>query len=155
MVEASRRSGFAVRIPLHPGGGATNSMNDTSVSTVSFLCASALSKLKLKHKKMKRLRLHLNRSLNLCGKGGIRTHGTQSVQRFSRPPRSTTPAPFQSCNRDNSSQKRVQSYGKFSTRQNYFRDFSIRQWFSRGLERQRRSCRRQGYRHLPRRVGRP
>ena len=28
------------------------------------------------------------------GEGGIRTHGTQSAQRFSRPPRSTTPAPL-------------------------------------------------------------
>ena len=27
-----------------------------------------------------------------CGEKGIRTLGTQSVQRFSRPPRSTTPA---------------------------------------------------------------
>ncbi len=32
-------------------------------------------------------------SLNDGGGGGIRTHGTQSAQRFSRPPRSTTPAP--------------------------------------------------------------
>ena len=28
----------------------------------------------------------------VCGEKGIRTLGTQSVQRFSRPPRSTTPA---------------------------------------------------------------
>ena len=45
------RSGFAARIPLRPGGGATNSMNDTDVSIVSYLCASALSKLKPLHKK--------------------------------------------------------------------------------------------------------
>ena len=51
------RSGFATRIPLRPSGGATNSMNDTGVSIVSFLCTSALSKLKPSHKKMKRLRL--------------------------------------------------------------------------------------------------
>ena len=30
--------------------------------------------------------------LRCCGEKGIRTLGTQSVQRFSRPPRSTTPA---------------------------------------------------------------
>ena len=30
-----------------------------------------------------------------CGEKGIRTLGTQSVQRFSRPPRSTTPASLQ------------------------------------------------------------
>ena len=29
-----------------------------------------------------------------CGGGGIRTPGTHRVQRFSRPPRSTTPAPL-------------------------------------------------------------
>lgn len=29
------------------------------------------------------------------GEGGIRTHGTQKVQRFSRPPRSAAPAPLQ------------------------------------------------------------
>ena len=50
------REGFAARIPRRPGGGATNSMNDTDVSIVSFLCTSALSKLKPSHKKMKRLR---------------------------------------------------------------------------------------------------
>ena len=32
---------------------------------------------------------------SFCGERGIRTHGTQSVQRFSRPPRSTTPASLQ------------------------------------------------------------
>ncbi|SVC69345.1 uncharacterized protein METZ01_LOCUS322199 [marine metagenome] len=31
------------------------------------------------------------------GGGGIRTHGTHKAQRFSRPPRSTTPAPLQVC----------------------------------------------------------
>ena len=42
--------------------------------------------------------LRKRKSLNLvivkafCGEKGIRTLGTQSVQRFSRPPRSTTPA---------------------------------------------------------------
>ena len=35
------RSGFTSCIPLRPGGGATNSMNDTDVSIVSFLCTSA------------------------------------------------------------------------------------------------------------------
>ena len=30
--------------------------------------------------------------LRFCGEKGIRTLGTQCVQRFSRPPRSTTPA---------------------------------------------------------------
>ena len=48
---------WASRIPQHPGGGATNSMNDTGVSIVSFRCSRLLSKLKLSHKKMKRLRL--------------------------------------------------------------------------------------------------
>ena len=33
------REGFAARIPLRPGGGTTNSMNDTDVSIVSFSCA--------------------------------------------------------------------------------------------------------------------
>ena len=53
----AEREGFTLCIPLRPGGGATNSMNDTDVPIVSFLCASALSKLKPSHKKMKRLRL--------------------------------------------------------------------------------------------------
>ena len=34
---------------------------------------------------------------DLSGKKGIRTLGTQSVQRFSRPPRSTTPASLLTC----------------------------------------------------------
>ena len=118
------RSGFATRIPLRPGGGATNSMNDTCVSYVSFSCACTLSKLKLKHKKMKRLRLHLNRSLNFSGKGGIRTHGTQSVQRFSRPPRSTTPAPFQSSYRDFSPKAGAKIWQIFHPTKLFYRFFS-------------------------------
>ena len=34
------------------------------------------------------------------GGGGIRTHGTQSAQRFSRPPRSTAPAPLRGGSRE-------------------------------------------------------
>ena len=40
--------------------------------------------------------IKLSRLPSFGGERGIRTHGTQSVQRFSRPPRSTTPASLQS-----------------------------------------------------------
>ena len=44
---------------------------------------------------MKKAGPHCMRSGSfICGKKGIRTLGTQGVQRFSRPPRSTTPASF-------------------------------------------------------------
>ena len=46
-------------------------------------------------KSLKRQRLNLE----ICGEKGIRTLGTQSVQRFSRPPRSTTPASLQQQNK--------------------------------------------------------
>ena len=42
------------------------------------------------------------------GEGGIRTHGTQKVQRFSRPPQSTTLSPL---------------HEYYSTNQHIFDDF--------------------------------
>ena len=58
-----------------------------------------------------------------CGKRGIRTHGTQSVQRFSRPPRSTTPASLLVVKMGLWPFLRVQNYNKLLTLARLCRNF--------------------------------
>ena len=62
---------------------------------LGFFHVAPPSKQACRRRDMKKAGLHfMLPSSSVCGKKGIRTLGTQSVQRFSRPPRSPTPASF-------------------------------------------------------------
>ena len=83
----ARGAGFPYRLPRGPLQAAEAQMPEASRGFLSWGLTRASSRRPLKQK-AQRVAL----GLLACGEMGIRTPGTQRVQRFSRPPRSTTPA---------------------------------------------------------------
>ena len=90
------RIGIRWRASLALPGAAAKRLKLLLSQPLVFACNHHHEQVPAGSYKQKLVELELNQFQPLGGERGIRTHGTQSVQRFSRPPRSTTPASLQS-----------------------------------------------------------